>query len=110
MNLRINALARAGVMLVVLLLACPGIGLAQVQYTEDFTGITSSNQWFFYNGACLTAGNNTSTTSPGYIPGCKTIFTTYYKPILSALGKSTSDAYLAGGDLGCLGLAPSSGT
>jgi type IV pilus assembly protein PilY1 len=110
MNLRINALARAGVMVVVLLLACPGIGLAQLQYTEDFTGITSANQWFFYNGACLTAGTNTSTTSPGYIPSCKTIFTTYYNPILSALGKSTSDSFLAGGDLGCLGIAPSSGT
>jgi type IV pilus assembly protein PilY1 len=110
MNLRINALVRAGVMAVVLLLACPGIGLAQVQYSEDFTGITSNNQWFFYNGACLTAGTNTSTTSPGNIPGCKTIFSTYYNPVLSALGKSSSDSYLSGGDLGCLGVSPSSGT
>jgi len=110
MNSRINALAKAGVMLLVLLLGCPGIGSAQVQYAEDFTGASSNNQWFFYNGACLTAGTNTSITSPGNLPGCKTIFTTYYNPILSALGKSSSDAFLAGGDLGCLGVAPSSGT
>jgi type IV pilus assembly protein PilY1 len=111
MNFRINALVRAGVMMVAaVLLACPGIGFAQVQYSEDFTGITSNNQWFFYNGACLTAGTNTSTTSPGNIPGCKTIFTTYYSPVLSALGKSSSDSYLSGGDLGCLGVSPSSGT
>lgn len=110
MNLRINTLAKAGVMLLVLLLAFPGIGRTQVQYTEDFTGTTSNNQWFFYNGACLTAGTNTSTISPGNIPGCKTIFTTYYNPIIAALGKSTSDSFLAGGDLGCLGIAPSSGS
>src|ERR1700722_10562840 len=104
MNLRINPLALASAMVVVLLLACPRIGLTQVmQYSEDFTGITSNNQWFFYNGACLTAGTNTSTTSPGNIPGCKTIVSTYYYPVIPALGKSSSDAYLTGGDLGFLG-------
>jgi len=110
MNLRMSALAKVGAMLLVLLLGCPSLGLAQVQYTEDFTGVTSNNQWFFYNGACLTAGTGTSITSPGNLPGCKTIFTTYYNPVLNSLGKSTSDAFLAGGDLGCLGIAPTSGT
>jgi type IV pilus assembly protein PilY1 len=107
MNLRSSALFRASAMALMLLLVCPRIGLAQaLTYSEDFTGAASNNQWFFYNGACLTAGTGTLTTSPGYIPGCQTIFTNYYYPILSALGKSSSDSYLSGGDLGCLGVAP----
>ena len=103
MNVRLAATARAGVLALMALLLCPATGLAQTTYSEDFTGATSNNQWFFYNGACLTAGNNTSTTSPGYIPGCATILSTYYYPVLNALGKTNSDSYLTGGDLGFLG-------
>lgn len=42
-------------------------------YTENFTGSTTTNQWIFLGGACLTAGKGTSLTSPGYIPSCTTL-------------------------------------
>ena len=103
MNVRLAATARAGVLALMALLLCPATGSAQTTYAEDFTGATSNNQWFFYNGACLTAGTNTSTSSPGYIPGCLTILSTYYNASLPALGKTNTDSYLTGGDLGFLG-------
>ena len=103
MNVRLAATARAGVLALMALLLCPATGSAQTTYAEDFTGATSNNQWFFYNGACLTAGTNTSTASPGYIPGCLTILSTYYNASLPALGKLNTDSYLTGGDLGFLG-------
>jgi type IV pilus assembly protein PilY1 len=44
--------------------------------SEDFTRGSTANSWFFYNGACLTAGQATgvepSGTSPGQLPGCTT--------------------------------------
>jgi type IV pilus assembly protein PilY1 len=101
MYLRVAALARA---LAVILLICPVLGWTQsTTYKEDFTGTGSENQWFFYNGACLTAGSATSLTSPGYIPGCVSVLASYYYPVLTALGKPNSDSYLTGGDLGFLG-------
>ena len=51
---------------------------AQVVYSEDFTGANTANSWYFYNGACLTAGTGTSTTNPGLVPGCATIWNSYY--------------------------------
>ena len=33
--------------------------------TEDFTGTTTQNAWFFLNGACLTASTSGSNNSPG---------------------------------------------
>jgi type IV pilus assembly protein PilY1 len=47
--------------------------------SEDFTGTASADSWNFFNGACLTSGTGTSTTSPGPIPGCMTVRTNYYK-------------------------------
>src|ERR1700734_2554093 len=38
---------------------------AQLTVTDNFTGGSSSNNWQSFNGACLTAGNNT-----GNIPAC----------------------------------------
>ena len=86
------------------LAACPG--QAQTIYTEDFTGAATSNQWYFFNGACLTAGTGTSTTSPGTVPGCATVWSTYYS------SRQDSDPYLVGGTLGYLGASsvPSSGS
>lgn len=39
---------------------------------EDFTGTTTTNSWYFFNGACLTASSTKSaaSTSPGSPPGC----------------------------------------
>ena len=34
---------------------------AQITFTEDFTGGTTNNNWYFFSGACLTAGTSTST-------------------------------------------------
>ena len=41
--------------------------------SEDFTGATNTNSWFFFAGACLTAGSTTSMSSPGQIPSCATL-------------------------------------
>lgn len=43
-----------------------------VNYTENFTGGTTTNSWYFFNGACLTAGSTgySATTSPGQVPSC----------------------------------------
>jgi type IV pilus assembly protein PilY1 len=72
-------------------------GAQQVSFTEDFTGIASANDWYFFSGACLTAGNSVSTTNPGKIPGCATILSSYYNTAANA------DPYLVGGDSGFLG-------
>jgi len=82
---------------------------AQTTFTEDFTGATTTNSWYFFNGACLTAGTSTSTTSPGTVPACTSVLSSYYG--VSANGHSTdSDAALVGGNSGFLGssTAPSS--
>jgi hypothetical protein len=50
-----------------------GQGQAQTIFTENFTDANTTNQWYFFNGACLTAGTSTSTTSPGLVPGCATV-------------------------------------
>jgi type IV pilus assembly protein PilY1 len=80
-------------------------GQAQTIYTENFTDATTTNSWYFFNGACLTAGTSASTTSPGTVPGCATVWSNYY-----SLAQNT-DPYLVGGNLGYLGTstAPSSG-
>ncbi len=49
----------------------PAAALAQTtSYSENFTGGTTNNPWYFSAGACLTASTTTNTTSPGQIPGC----------------------------------------
>jgi type IV pilus assembly protein PilY1 len=65
-----------------------------VTYTENFTGGTTNNSWYFFNGACLTAGSVSGSTSPGQIPACTSIFNSYYK--------TKGDGSLVGGDSGTL--------
>ncbi len=65
--------------------------LADNVVSEDFTGAATNNPWFFFNGACLTAGTSTSTASPGVVPACTTIAQSYY------------GAPLVGGSQGYLG-------
>src|ERR1700753_2668503 len=72
---------------------------AQVTYSEDFTGTSTTNNWYFFNGACLTAGSGTGTSSPGNIPGCRTVLSSYYH------SAQDGDNYLSGGSLGYLGSA-----
>jgi type IV pilus assembly protein PilY1 len=104
MTLRINTPTRASALAAIFLLLCSGIVRAQStnNFQEDFTGASTNNQWYFYNGACLTAGTGTSTTSPGYVPGCATIFNTYYSQP-NAVTKKIADKYLVGGFAGYLG-------
>ncbi len=78
---------------------------AQTVVSEDFTGTSTNSNWYFFNGACLTAGTSTTvSTSPGNIPSCISILPTYYN---NAQDKDTS---LTGGASGYLGskTAPSS--
>jgi type IV pilus assembly protein PilY1 len=73
----------------------PLTGRAQMIISEDFTQATTNNSWYFLNGACLTAGTTTSTSSPGQIPSCISIASSYYNEVLVGgssgyLGSSTS--------------------
>jgi type IV pilus assembly protein PilY1 len=44
---------------------------AQVLFSEDFTGTTTTNSWYFFNGACLTASNLNPGANPSQnLPGC----------------------------------------
>src|SRR6266849_4388900 len=71
------------------------LGEAQTVSSEDFTGASSANSWYYYNGACLTAGTSAGTGSPGVTPGkipsCKSILTSYYQL------QSDHDPVLVGG-------------
>ncbi|HEX4267271.1 MAG TPA: PilC/PilY family type IV pilus protein [Steroidobacteraceae bacterium] len=71
-------------------------GFAQAIVSEDFTGTTTTNPWYYFNGACLTAsksaGTGTSGVTPGVVPGCTTL-QNYY----DSSTYSTSDSALVGG-------------
>src|SRR5271169_1881508 len=62
--------------LAALLLALAGFAPAtwaqslQSYVSESFTGGTTNNSWYFFQGACLTAGSTTTNLSPGQIPSC----------------------------------------
>ena len=70
---------------------------------EDFTCTVTSQQWFFFNGACLTAGlASSSLTSPGSVAGCAALMSGYYYPANTITGKH-QDSALVGGEKGYLG-------
>ena len=52
---------------------------AQSTWSDNFTGPTTSNAWYFFTGACLTASTAAAAGNPGQIPGCTTIGPSYYK-------------------------------
>ena len=81
-----------------LVVAWTGESRAQTTYGEDFTGAASANQWYFNDGACLTAGTSTSLVQPNYIPSCSTIWGTYYSH--KQPNQSSADAKLVGGSAG----------
>ena len=60
-----NAKHQVAIALAAVALTVSGAALAQTTFQEDFTGATTSNPWYFYNGACLTAGSSSSSASPG---------------------------------------------
>jgi len=101
MNRKYSA-GRAALFLFVMAFA--GVSHAQTStpspYAEDFTGETTDNQWYFTNGACLTAGSGTSTTAPGFVPGCKTVWNTYYAQPSPMHGQYGADTVFVGGATG----------
>ncbi len=73
-------------------LVLPFAAQAQSSVAEDFTRGTTTNSWWFFNGACLTAGSATGvepSTGAGQLPGCTTIASSYYN--------KTSGEVLTGG-------------
>lgn len=72
-------------------------GAQTTTFSEDFTGTNTANSWYFFGGACLTAGTSTSTANPGLVPSCTSLLSSYYSQASSA------DPYLVGGYLGYLG-------
>ena len=68
-------------------LAAPLAAPAQSNIDENFTGSSTTNSWWFFNGACLTASaaagveptpSGANGGTGGRIPGCITIATSYY--------------------------------
>jgi type IV pilus assembly protein PilY1 len=57
---------------------CASSACADDLISEDFTGTTTSNSWYYFNGACLTASSSASSSSPGTVPGCTAIKSSYY--------------------------------
>src|SRR5215469_11285365 len=57
--------------------ALPLAAAAQTTVSEDFTGSRTNNSWYFFNGACLTAGSSVgvepSGAGGGRLPGCTAI-------------------------------------
>ena len=77
--------------------------LSTTNYTENFTGATTNNPWYFSNGACLTASTAASSTgSPGTLPGCKALKT-------AGLYYNGGGEVLVGGNTGTLPDSPSAG-
>ncbi|HTT43985.1 MAG TPA: PilC/PilY family type IV pilus protein [Steroidobacteraceae bacterium] len=62
-------------------LVLPLAAQAQSSVAEDFTKGSTTNPWYFFNGACLTAGSATGVeplSGTGQVPGCTTIASSYY--------------------------------
>src|ERR1700679_1697897 len=74
---------------------------SQITFSEDFTGVNTTNSWYYYNGACLTAGTTTAGANPGAIPGCISVLSSYYSQ--NHPKSNTSDPALVGGANGYLG-------
>jgi type IV pilus assembly protein PilY1 len=57
-------------------------GQAQSSFSEDFVGGTTTNNWYYFLGACLTAGTTAGTgttgTVAGIVPSCTSIQSSYY--------------------------------
>jgi type IV pilus assembly protein PilY1 len=49
-----------------------------VVVSEDFNSTTTTNTWYYFNGACLTASSAVGSGSPGTPPGCTAIQSSYY--------------------------------
>src|SRR5271154_6603240 len=54
------------------------VGHTQAIVTENFTDGVTLNNWYYINGACLTAGTSSSTSGLGSPPACTALQSTYY--------------------------------
>jgi type IV pilus assembly protein PilY1 len=95
MSLKYRA-AALGILLCALFAASPGNAQATFG-SEDFTTGTTLNSWYFFGGACLTAGTASPAANPGQIPGCTSVLGSYYHLAANA------DPFMMGGDSGYLG-------
>lgn len=79
-------------------------GFAQAIISEDFTSGTTSNPWYFFNGACLTAGTTSVTGGVGQSTGTDSNGNPIYSfPGCVQLGsyyKGQGDSVLVGGYYG----------
>jgi type IV pilus assembly protein PilY1 len=86
-----------------------------VSYAENFTGANTTNSWYYFKGACLTAGTTAATVVnvpgasgnvPGYIPSCTSMTTgSFYWNIGNQVGEP-----LVGGTSGTIpGTDPTKG-
>ncbi|MDB6089134.1 MAG: putative type-4 fimbrial biosis protein precursor [Gammaproteobacteria bacterium] len=73
-----HARALLGAVVVAIAVSFSPASPAQSVVSENFTGATTNNDWYFFNGACLTASSAAVSTNPGTIPGCTAIKSTYY--------------------------------
>jgi type IV pilus assembly protein PilY1 len=80
MEMRTLAIAAATALLGAL---CASTAAAQSPVAEDFTGTTTTNSWYYFNGACLTASTAAGSGSPGTPPGCEAIKSSYYNQNLT---------------------------
>jgi type IV pilus assembly protein PilY1 len=103
-----NAKYLCAVLILLIGAVASGPSRAQITYSEDFTGASTANSWYYFNGACLTAGTATAGANPGAIPGCTSVLSTYYSQ--NHPQSNTSDPTLVGGYLGFLGSASSPAT
>ena len=96
-------IARTWVSALAGLLACASLQ-AQSPFVEQFNGTRTDNSWYFYDGACLTAGTAPALFNPGAIPGCRSILSSYYgSQKTSPNGQESGDPALVGGENGYLG-------
>jgi type IV pilus assembly protein PilY1 len=86
-----------------LLAGYAGQSRGQTTFTEDFTQGASAGQWYYFNGACLTAGTGAGSgktgTTAGYLPSCMSILSSYYG---QQHGTNPGDPVLNGGYSGTL--------
>src|SRR5579864_2873902 len=100
-NLRVQSNIRVAVAVAGVIGAlASGITRAQTTFQEDFTGNTLQHNWFYFNGACLTAGTAGGTgvvgSTAGLIPSCSSILGSYYQT------RPDADPTLVGGASGTL--------
>jgi type IV pilus assembly protein PilY1 len=92
-----NVKHHVAIALAAMALTVSGGAWAQTTFSEDFTGAVTTNNWYFFNGACLTAGSSSSTASPGVVPSCMSIKSSYYS------AAEDGDPALVGGYAGVSG-------